>query len=218
MAAPLRRPTLPLSAAFAGLCAVLLLACSPPRTDREHYPRGDVGQVTLHNDTGATIWLAGCSRFEYQQQVGDEWVSRDPERVCVWEGFAEPLTPDAFATDALDTDRAPGVWRVRYPVGLECRADAPLAEAHCAALVEVASHPFEIGEGGCAIGGCSGQLCVERGGEWVSTCEFLPQYACYRKARCGRFGPGGSCAWEPTPELAACLADPPGWPVHAPVE
>lgn len=193
------------------LTAVLGLPACAPETDRGQYPAGDPGQVAFRNTTGMTLWLAGCSHFDYEQRVGDAWVAREPEQICVWEGFAEPVAPGAVVTDRLDTRRASGTWRVRYPVGVECRADAPLAEANCAELLELASNTFEIRDEGCAIGGCSGQLCGEA--DFIrsigTTCEWRDQYACYRKARCGRFGPGGSCGWEPTPELAACLSDPP---------
>lgn len=60
----------------------------------------------------------------------------------------------------------------------------------------------------CVRGGCSGQLCVEEGDGGISTCEFRPEYACYRDAVCAR-QPSGACGWTPTPALAACLASPP---------
>ncbi len=62
----------------------------------------------------------------------------------------------------------------------------------------------------CARAGCSGQLCAEasEAGGIVTTCEFRPEYACYRTARCER-QTTGSCGWTPTTELAACLANPP---------
>jgi hypothetical protein len=55
----------------------------------------------------------------------------------------------------------------------------------------------------CYVGGCSGQLCSERS-DAVSTCEYLPEYACYRSAQCERQGDGG-CGWTPSAELQACL-------------
>jgi hypothetical protein len=56
----------------------------------------------------------------------------------------------------------------------------------------------------CQRGGCSSQLCLEPGDDLASTCEFRPEYACYRSARCER-QPGGACGWTPTPELSSCL-------------
>lgn len=61
----------------------------------------------------------------------------------------------------------------------------------------------------CVAGGCSHQLCVEEGGPGgITTCEFRAEYACYQSATCAR-QPDGACGWNPTPELDACLANPP---------
>lgn len=61
--------------------------------------------------------------------------------------------------------------------------------------------------GGCAIGGCSAHLCAdaETAGDLVSTCEFRPEYACYRSARCER-QTDGMCGWTKTEELMRCLS------------
>jgi len=58
----------------------------------------------------------------------------------------------------------------------------------------------------CRPSGCSGQVCTDE--EVVTTCEFRPEYACYRTAVCER-QPSGQCGWTPTPALTACLANPP---------
>ncbi|HEY5927228.1 MAG TPA: hypothetical protein VIV11_36325 [Kofleriaceae bacterium] len=60
----------------------------------------------------------------------------------------------------------------------------------------------------CVKSGCSGTVCVEPGKEVVTTCEFKPEYACYRDAACERQG-DGSCGWTQSPALTACLASPP---------
>ena len=62
--------------------------------------------------------------------------------------------------------------------------------------------------GECVRGGCSGTLCSEPGNDMVSTCEWKPEYACYQKAECKRQA-GGACGWTKTPELDACVANPP---------
>ena len=56
----------------------------------------------------------------------------------------------------------------------------------------------------CFVGGCSGQLCTS-GGSMDSTCEWLPEYACYDESitQCGCFE--GQCGWEETEALAECL-------------
>lgn len=55
----------------------------------------------------------------------------------------------------------------------------------------------------CFVGGCSGQVCSDQAGV-ITTCEWRPEYACYRTATCER-QPDGKCGWTPTPELEACL-------------
>ncbi len=55
----------------------------------------------------------------------------------------------------------------------------------------------------CHVGGCSGQVCSEREGV-VTTCEWLPEYACYANARCEPQA-DGKCNWTQTPELVACI-------------
>jgi len=69
--------------------------------------------------------------------------------------------------------------------------------------------PAEPAPGGdCVKSGCSGTLCVEAGKEVITTCEYKAEYGCYQSATCGR-QPSGDCGWKQTPELKACLANPP---------
>ena len=58
----------------------------------------------------------------------------------------------------------------------------------------------------CRPTGCSGQICSDE--DVVSTCEFRPEYACYRTAQCKRQA-NGSCGWTQSSGLLACLANPP---------
>ncbi|MBP9757002.1 MAG: hypothetical protein KBD06_00200 [Candidatus Pacebacteria bacterium] len=65
---------------------------------------------------------------------------------------------------------------------------------------------------GCAISGCSMQLCISAeeaaAGGGVSTCEFRPEYACYREASC-EVQADGKCGWTQSDRLSQCLATPP---------
>ncbi|OGG80641.1 hypothetical protein A3A39_04095 [Candidatus Kaiserbacteria bacterium RIFCSPLOWO2_01_FULL_54_13] len=63
---------------------------------------------------------------------------------------------------------------------------------------------------GCAVAGCSGQLCVsaEEAAEVITTCEYRAEYACYREASCEPQA-DGMCGWTQTLELQSCLANPP---------
>lgn len=56
----------------------------------------------------------------------------------------------------------------------------------------------------CIVTGCSGQVCADE--EVITTCEFKPQYACFRTAKCERQS-DGKCDWTMTEELATCLAE-----------
>jgi len=187
--------------AAALLCAALGIACGPT-TDRARYEVGEPGLVTFRNELRVPLYLGGCSHFDYEKHVGGDWVSQGPDVFCIWEGLAQVVPPHAAVSDPIQA-REPGRWRLRYPIGAGCSETAPLDPANCAVIESLTSNEFEVLDAGCVVSGCSGQVCAEQ--PEVTTCEWLPQYACYRDARCGRFGPDRSCAWEPTSELAACL-------------
>lgn len=61
---------------------------------------------------------------------------------------------------------------------------------------------------GCAVGGCSSQICGEAGEveDIATTCEYREEYACYQSARCERQSTG-SCGWTETEEYKQCMAN-----------
>ncbi len=61
---------------------------------------------------------------------------------------------------------------------------------------------------GCVPAGCSGQLCLEeeQADNIMTTCEYKPEYACYRSAVCER-QKSGACGWRETEELRICTAE-----------
>ena len=67
--------------------------------------------------------------------------------------------------------------------------------------------PQQFVQNGCAVGGCSGEICSEASdaGNLVSNCIYMPQFACYKTARCEK-QTNGKCGWSATTELNACLA------------
>jgi hypothetical protein len=76
---------------------------------------------------------------------------------------------------------------------------------------EIVNQPGEgIVANGCAVAGCSGQLCVsaDEAENLVTTCEFRAEYACYREASCEPQA-DGKCGWTETAELKQCLTNPP---------
>jgi hypothetical protein len=189
------------------LLALLLLVACDVETDRSQYAAGQSGVATFRNTLGATLFLAGCAHFEYEKLVAGRWVSQGSDIACFWEGHAQPVQPGEEVADPIRAREA-GTWRLRYDVGVGCSAKRPLQR--CDRRFEVTSNEFEVvasGGSGCAVAGCSGQLCLEAhlADDLATTCEWLPEYACLRDARCGPFGPGGACGWEETPELLECL-------------
>lgn len=57
----------------------------------------------------------------------------------------------------------------------------------------------------CIKTGCSGQICSDE--SRITTCQFLPEYACYQTATCEAQA-DGECGWTETAELTSCLANP----------
>lgn len=55
----------------------------------------------------------------------------------------------------------------------------------------------------CIKSGCSSQVCSDQ--SVITTCEWRPEYACYRKAACERQA-DGNCGFTRTTELSACLS------------
>lgn len=56
----------------------------------------------------------------------------------------------------------------------------------------------------CYVGGCSSHVCSDRP-DVITTCDWRPQYACYRTATCARQA-NGQCGWTATTALQQCLA------------
>jgi eight-cysteine-cluster-containing protein len=81
-------------------------------------------------------------------------------------------------------------------------AGSAFAIAGCAAGTTAVD---DEAEATCVKTGCSGQICADR--RMVSTCEFRPEFACFRSATCER-QENGPCGWARTPALTACLANP----------
>ena len=56
----------------------------------------------------------------------------------------------------------------------------------------------------CITGGCSGTICQSKNVEPImTTCEFLPQYACYKQIECRCIN--NKCQWDKTEEFNNCI-------------
>ena len=86
---------------------------------------------------------------------------------------------------------------------------ALLLAAACGSKSNPAPAPAPGEPGGaktCMKTGCGGTICASE--EMMSTCEFKPEYACYKTATC-EWQANGGCGWRESPDLTACLANPP---------
>jgi hypothetical protein len=68
------------------------------------------------------------------------------------------------------------------------------------------SDPSGRSSGACVIGGCSAEVCSDH--PTISPCIWRAVFVCYEDAVCGR-QIDGTCGWNATPELRACVADHP---------
>ncbi len=191
---------------LAAIGAVIVVAFTA-ETDRDLYVVSSQGTATFTNHSSTTVWLGGCAQFDQEQLGPLGWIPEwGPDYVCFWEGTAQSVEPDEQVVGTF-TARRPGVWRLAYPVGLQCDETQPLGERSCAEIRRIHSNEFLVVEqlNTCVVTGCSGHVCFPH--HVATTCEWLPHYACFRDAHCGAFGPEGSCAWAPTLELRTCLAE-----------
>ena len=117
-------------------------------------------------------------------QAQDEWMTEDFVPFNTVFNFQKPTT--TTGTLVLEKDNPSGLpendAQLRVPVAFDL-ANWSTASA-------------------CKATGCSGQICSDQ--DVITTCEYSPEYACYKNARCER-QENGQCGWTPTEELVACL-------------
>jgi hypothetical protein len=93
-------------------------------------------------------------------------------------------------------------WKEEYAcyASAECavQADGTCGWTQTAELAACLTPPAPA----CFRTGCSGQICADH--QVITTCLFLPDYACYQAAECTRQA-DGNCGYTQTAELAACL-------------
>lgn len=65
--------------------------------------------------------------------------------------------------------------------------------------------PPSISQSDCIVGGCSGELCVDKkGGDIASPCIWSEAFACVKYSTCAR-QQDGKCGWTETKEYQSCL-------------
>jgi hypothetical protein len=143
----------------------------------------------------------------YEKREGDSNVAVAPsaERQTACEQFLTvALFPDdgasqVFMEKCLRGDPVLPGDQVESPTGEEVVVAPP--------LMEPADTRSNIGAG-CAVGGCSQQICGEAGEveSVATTCEWKEEYFCYRVARCEKQA-SGQCGWTETAEYNQCIVD-----------
>ncbi|MEX0919081.1 MAG: Gmad2 immunoglobulin-like domain-containing protein [Candidatus Paceibacterota bacterium] len=141
--------------------------------------------VALFDDNGKELARSFAS-------AKDDWMTEEFVSFSANLEFSRPTT----ATGTLILERA-------NPSGLEEQANSLIIPINFTE-VTTPTDPTSRAKDGCIITGCSSQICSDQ--EVVTTCEYLPEYACYQSAICGR-GPTGQCQWQDSPALAQCLED-----------
>ncbi|MCA9582641.1 MAG: hypothetical protein KC416_12660 [Myxococcales bacterium] len=123
-----------------------------------------------------------------------------------------------FETDPCDAQDAGGTGPCQAIVGYVWDGKSCTSSSGCtctgkdcdsiyqdAASCEAAHSQCNQGGGTCAVGGCSGQLCYDPAtGSGISTCEWRPEYACFKEAICERQN-DGQCGWTETPAYSQCI-------------
>jgi hypothetical protein len=121
-------------------------------------------------------------------------------------GAADNVTGDAFA--AMTSQEGVLVAGFNSPVtgpagrSQTLKATQFYLRASASASNPGPSTPSPQNPKRCFKTGCSGQVCADE--EVVTTCEFKPEYECYKRAKCERQS-NGQCGFTDTPELRRCL-------------
>ena len=163
------------------LALVAQLGCHAA-VDREHYVAGEAGTSVFANDSRIAASLAGCSTFNFEQRIDGQWEDRGAPFVCIWEGFALPVAPGETVESGFSAPGSSGLWRLHYPVGLNCEADLPLSA--CTDVFSTFTKPFAVEREPCP--------------PETFECRFVPgapNYLCPDGENIG--GPSGVCTRDP---------------------
>ena len=124
-------------------------------------------------------------------QAQGEWMTTNFVPFEVTLNFTKPAT--ATGTLVLEKDNPSGLPQFDDKITIPIRFTAE--------QTQVIS---PIVKNNCVVSGCSGQICSDK--EMVSTCEYRPEYACYKSGTC-ELQTNGQCGWTQTSTLSACLSN-----------
>jgi eight-cysteine-cluster-containing protein len=184
-------------AALVGLAGALAFAGCEERGEGDGAPHGDAGG-------------GGGERVGRSRGCPEGWSDAEAAQILCVEGTL-PVTRTIGAEECVaclpetGPEDCRGDW-VPQGVELACGPGEEAAaseDGFCKRCIQRKGGCTS--DAGCLRGGCSGQLCAPRGEPVLTTCEWHDAYGCYAKpfAHCGCIE--GTCAWEQTEELLACL-------------
>jgi hypothetical protein len=112
-------------------------------TDRKAYLVGETIAAELKNGGNTSIFVGGCSVLSWEKEENGAWVSKGPDKICVWEGIAGEVKAGAALSESL-ARADDGTYRLVAGYGLGCTAGKPLSQAGCKSTGSVASTPFKV--------------------------------------------------------------------------
>jgi hypothetical protein len=160
-------------------------------------PNAGDGPFAMAEDTGVRCFTYPCNSIRekklnssasaYLADIGWDASGASDEAIGL---AAQKLVDDAviIAGDRYNVSGPGGRGKARYATNFYLKAVDEASSATCMKT------------------GCSGQVCADH--SVITTCEFRPEYACYRDATC-EVQADGYCGWTETAALDACLANPP---------
>lgn len=113
------------------------------RTDKESYTNGKQINVKLTNSTASTIYLPGCSVYNLERKENGNWIDYGPLEICVWEGYAMPISPGGSYSKTLKISTN-GEYRFKTTYGVNCQPNMPLSTAQCTYFDTAFSNSFLV--------------------------------------------------------------------------
>ena len=129
-------------------------------------------------------------------QTPGEWMTTEFIPFSAKLDFKKPTT--STGTIILKRDNPSGIVEfdseLHFPVHFSVQANASPSQK--------TPTPTPSKKITCRPTGCSGQVCADK--EVMTTCEYRPEYACYKNATC-EVQKNGTCGWTKDAQLTQCL-------------
>ncbi|MBN2524850.1 MAG: hypothetical protein JXR76_00565 [Deltaproteobacteria bacterium] len=155
-------------------------------TNKVAYVVADEGMTTIYNQTLDTVFLPGCSRFNFEKRDGEKWIDYGPNVICVQEGIGIPLTSGNDLATQFNAPTEVGEWRLHYVISKGCKQGLPLSKANCTGTEDIYTAPFNVMP-------LPEPTCDDLAGEDFGPCEMVLGWAvvdgtCQLVSGCGANG------------------------------